>query len=121
MRISDWSSDVCSSDLWHAGIGVDHPCPRCLDVDRATRRLEMRGKARGDSARDQHPARETLAAAARMRFAPVVAAQIADRFDSQRVDRKSVVEGKSGTGGVDLGGLRIIKKTKINNSQYTSR
>src|SRR3546814_16254592 len=25
MRISDWSSDVCSSDLRRVGIGVDHP------------------------------------------------------------------------------------------------
>src|SRR3546814_6792652 len=51
----------------------------------------MRGKARGDSAREQHPARETLAAAARMRFALVVAAQIDDRFDSQRVDGRQIV------------------------------
>src|SRR3546814_1876791 len=26
MRISDWSSDVCSSDL---GQIIDHPCPKC--------------------------------------------------------------------------------------------
>src|SRR3546814_9081587 len=52
----------------------------------------MRGKARGDSAREQHPARETLAAAARMRLALVVAAQIDDRFDSQRVDGRQIVD-----------------------------
>src|SRR3546814_2192175 len=25
MRISDWSSDVCSSDLAHPGLRLDHP------------------------------------------------------------------------------------------------
>src|SRR3546814_9198991 len=30
MRISDWSSDVCSSDLWVALRRRDYPCLRCL-------------------------------------------------------------------------------------------
>src|SRR3546814_19489938 len=28
MRISDWSSDVCSSDLWNAGCGRSNPASR---------------------------------------------------------------------------------------------
>src|SRR3546814_4429418 len=36
MRISDWSSDVCSSDLlFCAGVGVQHP-----DVSNASRRIK---------------------------------------------------------------------------------
>src|SRR3546814_1332572 len=26
MRISDWSSDVCSSDLWERGVGLTRAC-----------------------------------------------------------------------------------------------
>src|SRR2546430_14189324 len=83
----DWSSDVCSSDLWTAGRrrrrdtragrqrardcerGLGAWCLRALAVRHTKRGLESGGKR----------------------------------------DRKSVVEGKS----VDLGGRRIIKKKKI--------
>src|SRR3546814_21155280 len=69
MRISDWSSDVCSSDL-------------------PTRRDQPSRPARGRAGR---PAPTPRRAA----------------------DRKSVVEGKSVSVRVDLGGRRIIKKKKI--------
>src|SRR3546814_6344636 len=38
MRISDWSSDVCSSDLWPEDVAG--PQLDLLDVDRAEYRLE---------------------------------------------------------------------------------
>src|SRR3546814_20727310 len=46
MRISDWSSDVCSSDLHRGGVQRGM-CPRCLFLDRslvdvADRALETR-------------------------------------------------------------------------------
>src|SRR3546814_10267103 len=41
MRISDWSSDVCSSDLGPSGISV-HPAG-CADADAVVRRLLLRG------------------------------------------------------------------------------
>src|SRR3546814_7284025 len=81
MRISDWSSDVCSSDLRRQR----RPYPA------AARRRRLRHPVRGDG--DVHP---RLGGAARPRLlAP---------------DRKSVVWGKSVSVRVDLGGRRIIKK-----------
>src|SRR3546814_10571239 len=72
MRISDWSSDVCSSDLTiRARSGP-------FDMDPAAKdRIESIGDI---------------------------------DLDSIKRDRKSVVEGKSVSVRVDLGGRRIIKK-----------
>src|SRR3546814_19896706 len=32
MRMSDWSSDVCSSDLWMVGVGIAAVVPRVAGV-----------------------------------------------------------------------------------------
>src|SRR3546814_12215521 len=84
MRISDWSSDVCSSDLFRSAAtgGSDDPAqPGTL--------RGRRGYVRpaNSSGRD-----------------------VPDTILSR--DRKSVVSGKSVTVRVDLGGRRIIKKKK---------
>src|SRR3546814_7014712 len=82
MRISDWSSDVCSSDL-------ARPAERHDDLEKGAERpgavdrrrlLQRHRQPRQEAA--QHPA------------------------------RKSVVSGKSVSVRVDLGGHRIIKKKK---------
>src|SRR3546814_18162791 len=80
MRISDWSSDVCSSDL------------REHELTAAQR--DVAGDVRG-----QHVGRELDPREA----------------DVQR-DRKSVVEGKSVSVSVDLGGRRIMKQKTMNNN-----
>src|SRR3546814_3895777 len=80
MRISDWSSDVCSSDLPDARTGEG-----------------AGGTAAGVAAPAQRP---PGAGADRPGRAG------ADR----RQERKSVVKGKSVSVRVDLGGRRIIKK-----------
>src|SRR3546814_20719422 len=77
MRISDWSSDVCSSDL---GLRPARP------ADRGGRR----GRAGAADARD---------------------GRCLGQF-ALGGDRKSVELGKSVSVRVDLGGRRIIKKTK---------
>src|SRR3546814_10508590 len=84
LRISDWSSDVCSSDLpqQHKPRGSVEFSVREESDDQGHRQLE---RNRGDSIR------------------PV------NTGDNGR-DRKSVVEGKSVSVRVDLGGRRIIKK-----------
>src|SRR3546814_17855412 len=83
MRISDWSSDVCSSDL------------RRLAVQRARDQFLA-----GDGlAGDQHRQR-------RLREPANGAEQLAHR------DRKSGVAGTSVSGRVDLGGGRTSKKKK---------
>src|SRR3546814_16503032 len=94
MRISDWSSDVCSSDLltlfYIAGRGVER-LAEFHDVDAALtqRRPERRRGIRG-------PGRHL-----------------------QLEDRKSVVSGKSVSVCVDLGGRRIIKKKRT--PRYTDK
>src|SRR3546814_16657341 len=101
MRISDWSSDVCSSDL------IGGACDRL-----AKRRLA--NPRRADQAQD-----------GRLEFIhPLLHGQVFDNalldlFQAIVVrvqqDRKSVVEGKSVSVRVDLGGRRIIKKNKTDN------
>src|SRR3546814_18386216 len=108
MRISDWSSDVCSSDLC---LNFEHirPPPAC-------------GRGQGWAA--------TLQGATPLRVASklaTLAAPPARRGDVRSLsrrrpepgpdrDRKSVVEGKSVSVRVDLGGSRLIKKKKKNNT-----
>src|SRR3546814_15037689 len=101
MRISDWSSDVCSSDLF----GDDG-------------RSDLRGGGR-DQGRLFPPFRVEGGAGGRRGRgldrprAPDVrdaAACEARRSARSTADRKSVVEGTSLLVSVNLGGRRIIKK-----------
>src|SRR3546814_20761555 len=92
MRISDWSSDVCSSDLI---ILASNPSP-------------LQGMA-ALSSRTNSTSLSILnggTTPAIMKKTPA----------GQLLDRKSVVSGKSVSVRVDLGGLRIIKKK--NHSYY---
>src|SRR3546814_15995433 len=97
MRISDWSSDVCSSDLFLAQLvearamahrdGGPQGCGRCEQADGFAHHLR--------------------ALVIKQAGHPVYA-----------LERKSVVEGKSASVRVDLGGRCISKK--INNiTTYT--
>src|SRR3546814_17019443 len=138
MRISDWSSDVCSSDLVHRFLlqpdgGEEFQRSVTQQVDRA----DFRPKRLGDDLHDavelglRRGARGHDIMQTRQYFAgggggcllheheladyrPSVkrlctAAQRRGRFGEQ-LDRKSVVEGKRWSGLVDLGGRRSIKK-----------
>src|SRR3546814_12271009 len=88
MRISDWSSDVCSSDLqWHRsqslrrrGCGNRNGQSRI----RIFRRIEEQGR------------------------------HLDLRSARPMADRKSVVSGKSVSVRVDTGGRRILKKKTTN-------
>src|SRR3546814_13839566 len=104
MRISDWSSDVCSSDLRVAelrrpgfvvllvrggiagGPPVDHRLQIGVVVQRLLQRVEL----------------QEVAVAVDLALAGL--------------DRKSVVSGKSVSVRVDLGGRRIINKKNSNNT-----
>src|SRR3546814_18131990 len=97
MRISDWSSDVCSSDLGRL--------PPALEGVRAQRDLE---KAMAVANRtSQFVARLDRDVLAGM--APQQLEALEGRL-ARRKERKSVGEGKSVSVGVDLGGRGIIKK-----------
>src|SRR3546814_16825128 len=112
MRISDWSSDVCSSDLSRSR-------PR---ADRGRRTAAGRPAARPAAPRPPCPSVRAAAAG-------LPPEGYGRRPASPAGDRKSVVEGKSVSVRVDLGGRRIIKKkkkqripktpTKANNLQKT--
>src|SRR3546814_11216252 len=116
MRISDWSSDVCSSDLAAAGF-----------VDRVV------VEHREEGFRRLHPARPGgHFGVVAQDFAHVVEVVVRPRrFGGGGLQRgelifgrldwrdrgiarvwKTDVEGKSGSGGVDLGGQPSIKKKK---------
>src|SRR3546814_15583132 len=97
MRISDWSSDVCSSDL-----GGGDGFARHLGDDPGQHLLVAEQREEGvvgvpiilHRDADMQPDRLDGGAAAGERLA----------------DRKSVVSGKSVSVRVDLGGRRILKK-----------
>src|SRR3546814_21012874 len=97
MRISDWSSDVCSSDLERGAMLVDHDIllNEINEYNREKFETEAVELFPGKSPRDD------LA----LPFAVRKAAGI-----HHPSDRKSVVSGKSVSVRVDLGGRRIINK-----------
>src|SRR3546814_14358675 len=103
MRISDWSSDVCSSDL-----GGDRH--RSAPDHRGRRLVVGRGRAGGlRPHRGQH-----RAPGLRGRRAPQTEPAMSIRFGVSP-DRKSVVEGKSVYVRVNIGGRRILKKKTLDN------
>src|SRR3546814_17246518 len=95
MRMSDWSSDVCSSDLR----ARSSRAVRCRPGDRSSRQRNCacRCAAQRHRGRAARPGRRGVP-----------------------IDRKSVVEGKSVSVRVDLGGRRIIKKKKKYNNKKDS-
>src|SRR3546814_13850302 len=95
MRISDWSSDVCSSDLGDSGVlhsGAVFRFTHALHGGRHLALLDHSSVGRGlfRVFRD-HRGRDAVL---------------------QTRDRKSVVWGKGVSVRVDLGGSRILKKKK---------
>src|SRR3546814_19149640 len=103
MRISDWSSDVCSSDLVHDD---DH---RHFG-GKTEKRLGLFGVF------DVHEEAKQLNDAGQKVYSSIeVEPNFAGKGKAYLMgDRKSVVLGKSVSVRVDLGGRRIIKKKRIN-------
>src|SRR3546814_20364598 len=111
MRISDWSSDVCSSDLGRTmqGNGEHQPIDGALPA-----------AARGSGFATPFDRAAWFDLLAAHGFAP------AGRFDAwgtaggearATTDRKSVGEGKSVSVLVDPGGRRLVQKKKKPNNQ----
>src|SRR3546814_18358211 len=112
MRISDWSSDVCSSDLHRAGRVVPKFEHRRLAV--AGKRVEFRGRA--SSARELLSRHDVLdrQSGSRPRTGSRAGSAARPKPERGSVDRRSVVWGKSVAVRGDLGGRRIIKKKTPN-------
>src|SRR3546814_16703224 len=114
MRISDWSSDVCSSDLVDAGSGVEQAAPVDLDPAFARRHQAGDGEQHGSLAgpgmagQCDHPG---IVVAANVAAEPARSARATFDQDVQRKttsapsprDRKTLVSGKSVSVHVDLG------------------
>src|SRR3546814_15930020 len=92
MRISDWSSDVCSSDLKRAQAAAEIKKDIKLSAGISDHDYDVRIAAIS----------KTLSAGAKVR--------VIVRLESHRQDRKSVVEGKSESVRVVIGGRRSSKK-----------
>src|SRR3546814_11041430 len=105
MRISDWSSDVCSSDLL-----PDALAPRMLrkPLRPAPEWRPPRRQHHGLPARDRPPRRSQIRHQDPPRHS--VDRQVMDRKPQPPGDRKSVVSGKRVSVRVELGGRRSIKK-----------
>src|SRR3546814_20794961 len=118
MRISDWSSDVCSSDLsWHVSAvdQVEQVLPVAVLGQRPGERLELRGidpsVVVGNLLRAAHAqalARLDGLDVVRCLQQRLVRARVEPRVAAAK-ERKSVVWGKSVSVRVDLGVRRIIK------------
>src|SRR3546814_13146701 len=114
MRISDWSSDVCSSDL--------KPRKKSLRerfLGRTPGKKSKTGRAVQDRMRKEGKLREnrrgdTEFKASNDKWYPLKDADMAHKTDA---DRKSVGKGKSLSVRVDLGGRRIIKNKNLRTSQ----
>src|SRR3546814_16491735 len=112
MRISDWSSDVCSSDLpkWPREPAPGFPPLLCQASQRRQNqaprlRLGTAPLLRAPPTLDRQPSKPSRPSAFPPKFNPV-------RILFCPRDRKSVVSGKSVSVRVDLGGRRINKKKK---------
>src|SRR3546814_11183142 len=103
LRISDWSSDVCSSDLREIAV-LDRVEHALLEIQHRLRvRIVVEQRDQEIAAKGER---------ARMRNG-----NEAERLDRLLEDRKSDVQGKCVYERVDLGGRRIIKKKKQNTRQ----
>src|SRR3546814_14357027 len=114
MRISDWSSDVCSSDL-EAGeeVGRKGTQGSLGHPRRSHSRAPGYAEPRPDASPPRHPG--VRARADRGQGDPASPAGllgIQRRFRRRSEDLKSVVSGKSVSVRVDLGGSRIVQKKR---------
>src|SRR3546814_15465068 len=102
MRISDWSSDVCSSDLWP---GEQEPSRSLAATPERRTRICLPSSPNSEQ-RNVSPSvmEATVQANAPACFSSVLSAEAAEQ------DRKSVVQGKRVSVRVDLGGRRYIKQ-----------
>src|SRR3546814_14105872 len=127
MRISDWSSDVCSSDLGipdvagrerarYAGrrvlvIGGGHSA-----INAALALLELQGEAPGTEifwALRRHSVQKLLGGGLNDQLPARGALGLAAKRASAQGARTGAVTGKSGTRRVELGGCRYVKQKKI--------
>src|SRR3546814_19450176 len=110
MRISDWSSDVCSSDLFvAANIGENGAYENVSEY--------VRDLIRQDKSRREDESFQRLKAELTRAFAAPDSSYETLAAEDVIRDRKSVVEGKRVAVDVELGGRLCLKKTNIQNTK----
>src|SRR3546814_12026756 len=115
MRISDWSSDVCSSDLAYYADRLKNSTTTDLTADH----IHELGLKQVAAIRQEMEAikREVGFKGTLEQFFDHIRTDPKLKYPNTEADRKSVVQGKSVSVRGDLGGRRIIKK----NNQAKSR
>src|SRR3546814_15435268 len=114
MRISDCSSDVCSSDLRHRGLADDGELHALLLVGNDHELRHVRRGAGSGGNQDQWWTGHVQGVHAfELENIETMGNDDADAFK----DRKSVVSGKSVSVRVDIGGSRSHKKNKNNRKE----
>src|SRR3546814_14120012 len=108
MRISDWSSDVCSSDLVLIRPGVARIENGAVDARTGLRHLQIQRRLYFSLDAVEFTVECGVEQGAR------------DRQLHALADRKSVVSGKSVSVRVDLGGRSILKKKQRKNNQIST-
>src|SRR3546814_18744331 len=123
MRISDWSSDVCSSDLFikdykakrkiaivpEEGDAIEYLIPKSKVLEVQEGDQVKRGDALISGSPNPHDILDVMGVEA---LAEYLVAEIQEVYRLQGVkDRESVVKGKSVSVRVERGGRRSIKKT----------
>src|SRR3546814_15052914 len=108
MRISDWSSDVCSSDLVRNRMTQTDVSMELIAEN--IRQMSSRASAIAESAGNQTSATNVINDAAAR------AAAGSQQVSHTAEDRKSVVSGKSVSVRVDLGCRRSIKQQSTHDS-----
>src|SRR3546814_19956276 len=114
MRISDWSSDVCSSDLPATASAAVAATKIVIVFSIAA--LPSIARSDAEHVGEVDPAADGFhMLAGRPVPADRAAIIVGGLGCAIRGDRKSVVEGKSGSVSLDFGGRRNIKKKKTTN------
>src|SRR3546814_11182695 len=101
MRISDWSSDVCSSDLGGSAPPAEAPLVSSAMAEHSmSERIADLDEKKGEASQ---PGSERSIASQQER---------GKKQGRERIDRMSGGEGKRGDGRGDIGGGRSMKQTK---------
>src|SRR3546814_13047471 len=107
MRISDWSSDVCSSDLFDQRLQRGEPG---LDERGVPAPLVRAGRGQGVARQRQRVAQLAVPGEARP-LAVADAFTLRVRKEPVVLDRKSVVSGQSVSVGVEVARQRLLSNT----------